>query len=60
MNTNRLELFYYPVYKGFRIPPEKELQGMINDYLTRHPELNLGKVHSGTFPRFGLVSILKR
>ena len=43
MNTDRLELFYYLIYKGFRIPPEKELQGMINDYLTHHPELKLRK-----------------
>jgi len=52
MNTNRLELFYYPIYKGFRIPPGKELQGMIIDYLTRHPEIKLRK---STFWYFSTV-----
>jgi len=39
MHARRIELFYYPVFKGFKIPTKKELQQKIANYLTHHPEL---------------------
>ena len=39
MNGRRIELFYYPVFKGFKIPTKEDLQQKIANYLTHHPEL---------------------
>jgi len=39
MNARRIELFYYPVFTGFKTPTKKELQQKITNYLIHHPEL---------------------
>jgi len=39
MNARRIELFYYPAFKGFKMPTEEELQRKITSYLTHHSEL---------------------
>ena len=39
MTTRSVELFYYPVFKGFKVPTNEELQRKIVNYLIHHPEL---------------------
>ena len=39
MNAGRIELFSYPVFKGFKISTKEELQQKITNYLIHHPEL---------------------
>jgi len=39
MTTRKVELFYHPVFKGFKVPTKEELQQEIVIYLTDHPEL---------------------
>jgi len=39
MTTRKVELFYYPVFKGFKVPTNEELQRKIVIYFTHHPEL---------------------
>jgi len=39
MNARRIELFYYPVFKGFKIPTKEEPQQKITNYLIHHLEL---------------------
>jgi len=39
MNARRIELFYYPVFKGLKMPTKAELQQTITNYLIYHPEL---------------------
>jgi len=42
MTTRKVELFYYPVFKGFKIPTIEELRRKIV-YFTHHPELKEGE-----------------
>jgi len=39
MTTKKIELFYYPVLKGFKVPTNAELQRKIVIHLTHHREL---------------------
>jgi len=39
MTTRKVELFYYPVFKGSQIPTNEELQQKIVIYFTPHPDL---------------------
>jgi len=39
MNARRIELFYYPFFKGLKIPTKEELQHKITNYFIHHPEL---------------------
>ena len=39
MNARRIELLYYPVFKGLKLSTKEELQRMITSYLIHHPEL---------------------
>jgi len=39
MTTRRVELFYYPVFKGFKVPTNEELQWKIAIYFIHHPVL---------------------
>ena len=34
-----MELFYYPVFKGSKVPTKEELRRKIMNYFTHHPEL---------------------
>ena len=38
-DPRRVELFYYPVFKSFKVPTNEKLQRKIVNYLTHHPEL---------------------
>jgi len=37
--TRKVELFYYPVFQGYQIPTNEELQQKIVIYFTHHPDL---------------------
>ena len=39
MTTRKVELFYYPVFKGSKIPTNEELQQKIVIYFAHHPDL---------------------
>jgi len=39
MTTRRVELFYHPIFKGFKVPTNEELQRKIVIYFTHQPEL---------------------
>jgi len=39
MTTRKVELFYYPVFKGSKIPTNEELQQKIVTYFTHHHEI---------------------
>jgi len=39
MTTRKVELFYHPVFKGFKVPTKEDLQQEIVIYLMDHPEL---------------------
>jgi len=39
MTTRKVKLFYYPVFKGFKVPTIEELQLKIVVYFTHHSEL---------------------
>ena len=39
MTTRKVELFYYPVFKVFKVPTNEEFQRKIVIYFTHHPEL---------------------
>ena len=39
MTTRKMELFYYPVFKGSKIPTKEEIQQKIVIYFTHNPEL---------------------
>ena len=39
MSTRKVELFYYPVFTGLKVPTNEELQQKIVVYFTYHPEL---------------------
>jgi len=39
MTTRKVEIFYYPVFKGSKIPTNEELQQKIVIYFTHHPDL---------------------
>ena len=39
MTARKVELFYYPVFKGSKIPTNEELQQKIVIYFTHHPDL---------------------
>jgi len=39
MTTRKVELFYYPVFKGYKVPTKEELRRKIVNYLIHHPEL---------------------
>ena len=39
MTTRKVELFYYAVFKGFKVPTNEELQRKIVICITHHPEL---------------------
>jgi len=39
MSTGKVELYYYPVFKGFKVPTNEELQRKFVIYFTHHPEL---------------------
>ena len=39
MTTRKVELFFYPVFKGFKVPTIEELQLKIVVYFTHHSEL---------------------
>jgi len=39
MTTRKVELFYYPVFKGSKIPTNEELLQKIVIYFTHHPDL---------------------
>ena len=39
MATRKVELNYYPVFKGSQIPTSEELQQKIDIYFTHHPDL---------------------
>ena len=39
MTTRKVELFYYPVFKGFEVPTKEELRRKIVNYFIHHPEL---------------------
>jgi len=38
LTTRKVELFYCPVFKGFKVPTNEELQRKIVIYFTHHPE----------------------
>ena len=44
MTTRRVELFYHPVSKGFKVPTNEELQQKITNYFIHHPELKPQKI----------------
>ena len=39
MTTRKVELFYYPVFKGSKVPTKEELRRKIINYFIHHPEL---------------------
>jgi len=39
MTTSKVELFYYPVFKGSKAPTKEKLQRKIINYFIHHPEL---------------------
>jgi len=56
MTTRKVELFYYPVFQGLKVPTNEELQQKIVIYFTHHLDLNPQKskpwYHSKVSPGF--------
>jgi len=47
MTTRQVELFYYPVFKGFKEPTNEALVQKIANYFKHHPELSSQKMRPG-------------
>jgi len=59
MTTRKVESFYYPVFKGSKIPTNEELQQKIVIYFTHHPDLKPQRSKPWYRSKVSLVSIMK-